>query len=65
MKHINDEILAVIICGTIFFIAGIIVSEIFTTKRMSRQSLEGYKAKATYVTNNIGEITIDKITWSK
>ena len=65
MKNLNDEILAVIICITVGFITGLVCSETFTVKRMKRDSLEGYKSKATYVTNNIGEITIDKITWSK
>lgn len=65
MSRQNEEITAILVCLVTGFLAGAYVSEIFTVKRMKQNSLEGYKAKAAYVTNSLGEITIDKITWSK
>jgi hypothetical protein len=65
MKRLNEELLAIVIFLFIGFLTGVVGCEIFVVKRMKRDSLEGYKSKATYVTNSLGEITIDKITWSK
>lgn len=68
MNRQNEELAAILVCLVclvVGFLAGACVSEIFTVKRMKQNSLEGYKAKATYVTNSLGEVSIDKITWTK
>lgn len=65
MSRATEEITVILVCVTIGFLIGFSLSEVALFSRMKRQSVEGYKAKASYVTNSLGEITIDKITWSK
>ena len=54
-------VLAVILLMTMVSLLG----KAATEQRMKRQSLEGYKAIATYTTNSLGEVSISKVDWIK
>lgn len=55
--------LVLLLCGIsfIFFAAGTDATE----SRMKRDSLAGYVAKATYSTNEFGEVSIKTLIWEK
>lgn len=59
------ETIAIILVVTMTVIAATCLTEIMVVKRLSRQSLEGYKGHAIYKTNSVGEVTIDKLSWEK
>lgn len=61
----KDDVYIFILGFFIGLLFGSISMEIMTVKRMRRENLEGYKAKAIYSTNNLGEIKIDEIKWTK
>jgi len=62
----KDQELIPFLVGVVFgaLIAHALTFYIFRAS-YQRQSLQGYRAVATYQTNNIGEITIEKIYWKK
>jgi hypothetical protein len=59
------ETVAIVLVVTMTVIVTMCLAEIMVVKRMSRQSLEGYKGHAIYKTNSVGEVTIDKLSWEK
>ena len=63
MKDIECLLLVLIcvVCFAIGFTVGLGVS----VSRMKHESLVGYVAKATYSTNEFGEVSIKTVTWEK
>jgi len=60
-----EETIVTVLITTVSVIITMCLTEIMVVKRMSRQSLEGYKGYVTYKTNSVGETTIDKLSWEK
>lgn len=63
MNNKTGETIAMMVVMVV--VMTVVLTEIAVVKRMSRQSIEGYKGQATYKTNSVGEVTIDKLTWGK
>ena len=63
--YLKDAILAMIL----FFVIGVWFGTVFTAvnvgRRLKLESLQGYSAHATYTTNEIGEVKISEIEWTK
>lgn len=60
-----EAVVGMVIVVGMLLITTIALTEIGVVKRLSRESLEGYKGHATYKTNSVGEVTIEKLTWEK
>lgn len=61
----SGEIIAIILITLLAILTAVCLTEELVVKRMSRQSIEGYRGFATYKTNAIGEVSVDKLSWEK
>ena len=49
----------------LIFLIGFMLGFILDYRTMLRDSVQGYRAFPTYQTNEVGEVKIEKIEWSK